>query len=159
MQMSSIPLTGAPQAAVPFAAKVGPAFPRFGFFAGRERRVVLLLAAIFIMSVLDLGLTIYMLSTVGMAEENPLARAVMQTGSPTLIALWKFATCIPAMYVLWRLRGHRAAELGSWAGTILLAVVMVKWNLYMGQSETIIACVDAFEAGVDARWVSPITTN
>ena len=97
----------------------------------RTRRVALLIVAIMIMSVGDLMLTLTYLRHLGMAESNPLARLVIDFRSPALLVVWKMATVIACVSILlWKSRS-RSAEIGAWAGTLILAALMLHWSSYV----------------------------
>jgi len=119
----------------------------------RIRCIACLLSAVLCMSLADLYLTLMMLRTVGLAEENPIARAIMQTGSPALVAAWKGATLAVAIGLLWALRRRASAEWGSWVAVLVLTGVMLHWVAYSAQSDTLIAAIGALETGMDHRWV------
>lgn len=121
---------------------------------GRVLRVVVLVIAITTLSLADLYITLSMLTSGGMAEENPIARAVIQSGSPALLTAWKLLTVAPAVFLFLVYRRRIAAETGAWIGTLLLAGVMVHWTLYIQQTDSISANLHLLQAGIDPRWVS-----
>ncbi|MBX3383219.1 MAG: hypothetical protein KF864_06890 [Phycisphaeraceae bacterium] len=99
------------------------------FFNPRHRplRVVCLLASVVVMSFTDLALTLNYATTVGMMEMNPLARAVMNTGSPASLTLWKACTAGLGVLVLFLLRRHPRGEVGSWVCFAIMAMLCVHW--------------------------------
>ncbi len=97
----------------------------------RTRRVVLLIAAIIMMSVGDLLLTLTYLRYLGMAESNPLARLVLDFRSPALLVVWKMATVVACTSILlWKSRAW-SAEVGAWIGAFILGALMVHWSAYV----------------------------
>ena len=60
-------------------------------FVHRPFRVVALSLAIAVMSSVDLYLTILYITHSGMNEVNPLARAMMEYQSPTILGIWNWA--------------------------------------------------------------------
>ncbi len=120
----------------------------------RCRRVALLAAAIIVMSVGDLVLTLTYLQSMGMAESNPLARLVIDMGSPELLVVWKMATVTACVSILlWKSRA-RSAEVGAWIGAIILCGLMVHWQNYV---RTAPASTPALADGThlpDERWTT-----
>jgi hypothetical protein len=114
----------------------------------------LLLCIVVALSLADLYMTLEMLTGVGFAEENPVARAIIALGSPALLAAWKLGTVGFAVWLFIKLRRHAAAEVGCWAGLLIMAGVMFHWHLYVGQTDTILESLPALEKGADARWVA-----
>lgn len=111
----------------------------------RARRVAFLVAVIALLSGVDLYLTVLYASTVGMPELNPLARGIMSSGSPAQLALWKVATvglCIGLL--LWTRRAV-AAELGAWAGVLVLGGLMWMWSAYATETERIATVAGAID--------------
>jgi hypothetical protein len=98
--------------------------------AHRSLRVVCLLAAVAVMSLTDLALTLNYATTVGMMEVNPIARAVMNTGSPMVLTLWKVCTAGLGVLVLFLLRRHQRAELGAWLCFGVMAWLCVHWQRF-----------------------------
>ncbi|MEQ8769065.1 MAG: DUF5658 family protein [Phycisphaerales bacterium] len=125
--------------------------------SSRPRRVLMLVGLIAVLSGIDLYLTLLYASTVGMAEANPLARALLQTGSPTDIALWKFATVGMCGGLLWLTRRARTAELGAWLGVAVLVWLMIHWCRFAQETHHMVTVAMAvnydWDASVDHRWV------
>ncbi len=132
----------------------------------RPRRVLLLVGVIAILSGIDLYLTLLYASTVGMAEANPLARALLHTGSPSDIALWKFATVGMCCGLLWLTRRARAAELGAWLAVAVLSWLMIHWCQFARETHHMVTVAMSvnyeWDASIDNRWVrfdAGTTTN
>ena len=98
--------------------------------SARARRVVLLLVAIAIMSMADLVMTIEYATSVGLFEGNPIARAVMAYGSTALLAFWKIASVSLCLWILYRTRFARSAELASWICVAALSWLSFCWCGY-----------------------------
>lgn len=92
--------------------------------------MVCLLAAVLVMSLLDLHHTLLYLQTVGMGEANPLARWVISHDSPFLLIGFKLATVVIASVILFALRRRAAAELGAVICVLVLVWLTVRWELY-----------------------------
>jgi hypothetical protein len=100
---------------------------------GRSRRVVLLLAAVALMSVADLALTLEYATSVGLFEGNPVARAVMSYNSASLLAAWKLSSVGVCLWILFRTRHTRSGEVGAWVCFGTLAWLTVCWTGYNSQ--------------------------
>ena len=120
----------------------------------RTRRVALLLLAIFIMSVGDLLLTLTYLKHLGMAESNPLARLVLDFGSPGLLVAWKMATVTACAGILLWKSTSRAAEIGAWTGTFILVALMMHWSTYVKIAPPVPPVETASLFAGDERWMT-----
>lgn len=96
----------------------------------RNVRVIALLTAIVLLSLGDLYMTLVHVRTVGMFEGNPLARTVMSLNSPALLSLWKLATIVATVGILFWVRRTRQAELGAWLCLIVLTWLTLRWAMY-----------------------------
>ncbi len=121
--------------------------------------MALLAAAIIVMSVGDLALTLTYLQSLGMAESNPLARAVIELGSPGLLILWKLATVTACVSILlWKSRA-RSAEVGAWVGTIVLCGLMLHWKNYVRTAPPVSPAVASGSFQPDERWTTLAPTR
>ena len=93
----------------------------------REGRVLGLLAAVAMISLADLYMTLTYATSVGMMEVNPLARLVMSFDSPALVVAWKVATAGLGIMILGCLRSRRIAEIGSWISFAAMVLLLVHW--------------------------------
>jgi len=118
--------------------KALPVEPRLNLVLGdRPRRVMMLLAAIVVLSLVDLLITIAHLRSVGMVEANPLAAYLIRTtGSWWALALYKSATVAVCVVLLHRARRHVQGEIASWLALVILVGVSVMWHCYMQESES-----------------------
>lgn len=102
----------------------------------RSERVMLLIAAIVMMCLGDLTMTMDHARTIGLFEANPLAREVMRSHSPEVLLTFKCASIILGCSLLGFLRKTRIAELGSWAALFAMTLLCIHWNGYsQGLSE------------------------
>lgn len=98
---------------------------------GRSRRVVILLVGIVVLSLADLIITMAHLTTIGMAEANPVARWVIEwTGSPISLVLFKFATVGICVILLYRVRDRVQGEIAAWLAVAILACMSIMWFSY-----------------------------
>lgn len=122
----------------------------------RPRRVVLLLAAIALMSVADLIMTVEYASSVGLFEGNPVARAVMSYGSTPLLACWKLASVGVCLWILFRTRRTGSGEFGAWVCVAALAWLSFRWTGYNAQMAEIAAAAPI--VGMDMPTDRPLVT-
>lgn len=104
---------------------------------GRRLRLTLLIAAIVVMSVVDLVCTLTYMRMVGMIELNPLARAMISIGQTRQLVMFKAFTVTFACGTIFLLRRHGRAELAAWAAAGALACLMLHWFHYNSIISTI----------------------
>lgn len=93
--------------------------------------MIVLLAAIVVLSIADLVITMTHLTTTGMAEANPLAVWLIETTqSPWSIMLLKALSVGTTVLVLYKLRQRVQGEIGSWCGVAILVMVSFFWHTY-----------------------------
>jgi len=103
------------------------------FVFQRPGRISLLMLFVAFASIADLLMTLTYATTIGMMEMNPLARMVMNSGSPLLIVLWKALTAGAGIAILIWLRRSLFAEIGSWLIAFVMLGLTVHWMLYNHQ--------------------------
>lgn len=121
---------------------------------GRSARVVALSLVVLVLSLADLALTLTFLTSVGMAEENPIARLVIGTGSAWVVVAFKMGLSLTACGIFWLARGKVSGEVGAWAGVLLMAWLMVRWQAYIEHSHHFTGVLVGQEHPTDARWVA-----
>jgi hypothetical protein len=99
----------------------------------RAQRVTLLLFATVLMGLADLSLTLTFITTSGMIEANPVARLVMQLNHPGYIILWKLATMLVGIGVLYWARRSRGAEIGTWVCCVVMTALSFHWLTFTGE--------------------------
>ncbi len=119
----------------------------------RGCRVVLLLVATAIICVFDLLLTLTFLTNTGMVEANPIARSVMEHGSPLFIILWKLATMTLGLGILYWARRTRGAEIAAWLVLVIMAAVGIHWLSYSGAVVDMDVDYGLLSSADDPRWV------
>jgi len=119
----------------------------------RSFRVVALVVAIAAMSAADLYLTLLYVTHTGMNEMNPLARAIMAYQSPGVLAAWKGGTVLICAGILLVIRKQQSAEIGAWAGCLVLGWLMSHWVVFINEtSEMNIEIAQAISES-DPTWV------
>ncbi len=103
--------------------------PKFGHWFNRSRRVLLTLAAVWVIAVFDLGYTLAESGTADFTELNPVA-AKLLNGPPTAVIAYKFALLSVGTLILLALRRHAIAELACWFLFVAELYVAVRWYGY-----------------------------
>jgi uncharacterized membrane protein len=120
---------------------------------GRARRVCLGLYILWGLNVVDLALTLALMTTTGMLETNPLARALVHAGgSAFLLAAWKFLCITLATVILAALRRRWTAEAGTWFCVAALAITTISWIQYLHCDEVQLLTASSISE-TPAEWV------
>ena len=120
----------------------------------RSRRVLALLACVIVLSAADLYLTTAHLNSAGMAEGNPIARAIIAVNSPALLALWKVATVGLGVWILFAARRSRSGEAGAWLCFGVLCWLMMRWMAYSDEVVALTAHMAHLPELSGGRWVA-----
>jgi uncharacterized Tic20 family protein len=103
----------------------------------RVRRVLVLLAAVVVLSLADLVVTIGHLQTVGLIEANPIAAWLIRTTeSPWVLSAYKCLTVGVCIALLYRLRRHRECEIAAWCAVGILVGMSIMWHSYSREMES-----------------------
>lgn len=114
----------------PGASIDSPSVYRQKMLAWRDARILCLLLATIAMSLADLAMTLIHATSIGMQEENPIARLLMRYGGICSICIWKAGTVAIGVFILWRVRRTLAAEVGAWLCFFVLAGLSLHWVRY-----------------------------
>ncbi|MGD8453136.1 MAG: DUF5658 family protein [Phycisphaerae bacterium] len=95
----------------------------------RAQRVLLVLLAVWILNVFDLGFTLHQARTLHFIELNPLA-AKLLNHPPLVLFAYKFSLLGLGTAILAWLRRHAIAELGCWLLLASYLYVAVRWHVY-----------------------------
>jgi len=93
----------------------------------RSHRVILLVAAIWMLNAFDLTLTVLSHQQGVLDEQNPVARHMLQYGVLS-VALYKVGLVLIGTYPLLRFRTARITELGTLVIVIAYATLAVRWS-------------------------------
>lgn len=115
------------------AASTARGFYRHRPISWREARFACILLAVVLMSLADLSMTLIHATTIGMQEENPIARVLMRHGGICSLCIWKGGTVAIGVFILWRVRRHACAEVGAWICFAILAALCFHWARYNSQ--------------------------
>ncbi|MBK9119156.1 MAG: hypothetical protein IPM18_06080 [Phycisphaerales bacterium] len=119
------PVPGAPAAGSPLT---GSHASRFRWL-NRSRRILLLLSAIWVISIFDLAFTLNEYGTEKFVELNPVADRVL-AGPVHHVMLYKFGLLGVGTLILLALRRHTVAELACWFLFTFKVYVGVRWFAY-----------------------------
>lgn len=142
--------------ATPAAASVSSIAPSYRNIplSWRDARISCILLAILAMSLADLSMTLIHATSIGMQEENPIARLLMRYGGICSICIWKGGTVAIGTFILWRIRHHRCAEVGAWLCFAILAALCFHWASYNAQLSSYTSEVLSLEkADHSSEWV------
>ena len=116
--------------------------------------MLMLAGVIAVMSAADLYITALYLGTIGMAEENPLARMIMSQGSIGYLSAWKLLTVLPTLMLMVAYRRRLAMELLGWIACAVLVGVMVRWVQYASETDVLLIALQSMPDCGDPRWVT-----
>lgn len=120
----------------------------------RGRRVTILLAAILLLSIGDLYMTLTHLTTSGMLEANPIARLIMAYNSPALLAVWKMSSVGLAVAILFWARHRGRTEIATWFCFLVLTWLTCRWVVYNDQISTLAEIPSAVAGRPNTEWVA-----
>lgn len=106
-----------------------PARPTFGTWFNRSRRVLLTLAAVWVVAIFDLGYTLAESGSGDFVEANPFAARLLAQPTHVIVA-YKFGLLGLGTTILLALRRHAVAELGCWFLFVLKVYVALRWYSY-----------------------------
>ena len=120
----------------------------------RSIRVTVLLAAVLVMSVADLLLTLIYVTQAGLLESNPLARMVMRDSGVEGVVIWKLLTVGLASFIFYMARKRLSGELGLIVSCAVLGWLMFHWTTYIDEVHTITPVLNAEMCPDTVGWVS-----
>jgi hypothetical protein len=98
--------------------------------SARPARISAMLVAIIAMSLADLYMTLAHVLHFGMIEANPIARRIMETGSPAELIIWKLTTVLLAVGIFFAFRRQRTGEIGALACLVVMTWLTAHWFNY-----------------------------
>lgn len=120
----------------------------------RSIRVTVLLAAVLVMSMADLLLTLIYVTQAGLLESNPLARMVMRDSGVEGVVIWKLLTVGLATFIFYMARKRLSGELGLVVSCAVLGWLMIHWTTYIDEVHTITPVLNAEMCADSVGWVS-----
>ena len=124
--------------------------------AHRPFRVIALLVIVVLLSLTDLYMTLLHLLSFGMLEANPVARWIMEYGSPAALIIWKLITVGIAVGILFWARRRRAAEWGAAICCFVLLALTAQWISYNLRVSDATADLHAAAKAGEGRWVTMV---
>lgn len=100
-----------------------------GRWLNRPRRVLLALAAVWVVAVFDLGFTLCEWGTMSFVEVNPIAARLLN-GPVQTVVTFKFGLLGIGTLILLGLRRHFVAELGCWFLFASKVYLAIRWYIY-----------------------------
>jgi hypothetical protein len=100
--------------------------------AARSHRVICIVLGIWLLNGFDLTFTILTFEQGMLHEENPVARYILQYGTPSVV-LFKIGLVLIGSYPLLRFRQKRVAELGAFTILAAYALLSVHWSFCFEQ--------------------------
>jgi hypothetical protein len=132
---------------------LGEQFRRAADPRSRTVRMVLLLATLVGLSLADLHLTLMYVTSVGMLESNPIARAVMGLGCADILSLWKMGCVALACAIFYAARSSRWAEPAAWFCVLLLVWLTFRWAAYIAEMDSLTSALAMMQETGDPKWV------
>ncbi len=108
---------------------MGPLRLYFGENA-RSRRHAELIGILWILSLADLGFTLWAHFFTPFHEVNPLARLFLAHNLIPGLILFKLVVTTIGAQIFWRLRQHRRAETALWGIVIVYVFLTIRWSSY-----------------------------
>ncbi len=110
---------------LPMAPKITSVWQRT-----RPTRVVFLLAIVWLLSLADLGFTLWAHRWTPFVESNPLAAKLLAAGMTASVVLLKLTTTLIATHLFWQVRRFPRAEAALWFIIVALTGLAILWNQY-----------------------------
>lgn len=98
--------------------------------SSRHERVTLIILACTLMGLTDLLCTLAYVGGIGMIEQNPLARAIIERGGAGWLIVFKLLTMSVMGGCIYLSRRHAKGELCAWGCCVLLTALMAHWTHY-----------------------------
>ena len=95
----------------------------------RSRRVLLLLGAVWVLNLFDLGYTVLESTRGSFIEMNPIAAPLLTAPTYGLV-LYKAGLVLTSSTILLALRRHRLVEMSCWFLLVAYLYVAVRWVVY-----------------------------
>lgn len=124
-------------ASVPFMrihGHIGRAWARLTT-AHRQRRILELIALLWLFGTVDLILTLWAQRFTLFHEMNPIARAMLDGGRTHAIVLFKFGLLATGSAAFWVARHRRCAEGALWALAMAYVLLMFRWSAYTANAD------------------------
>ncbi len=112
-----------------------------------------MLGVILVLSIADLVLTLTYVMEIGLIEDNPIARLVLQTGGPVLLVVAKLSSVGFTIGVLFWARKRGIAEVAAVIGAVVMIWVTGRWVGYIEASVHLTATIEEMEHHSQGAWM------
>jgi hypothetical protein len=107
-----------------------PSLPT-GWAAGfRARRVIQGISILWLLSLSDLGFTLWAHSFTPFTELNPIAAALLDQGALGVLVTMKVGLTFLGASIFWHLRGYGRAEIAMWLVVLAYVLLTIRWSSY-----------------------------
>jgi hypothetical protein len=130
---------GSSVAVAPWTGRVRGLWVRFTA-AHRQRRILGLIALLWMFGAIDLVLTLWADRFTIFYEANPIARAMLAKGMIKSVVLLKLVTLAVASALFWSTRRRRWTEGALWALACAYVVLMFQWSAYTANADELMHC-------------------
>lgn len=113
-----------------------------------------MLAVIVALSLIDLLLTLIYVTEIGLIEDNPVARLIMQVGGAPLLVVAKIASVGFCSGILFWARRRGIAEVAAAFGMLVLVWLTIRWLGYMHVFSNVVASLEELEHHGQGAWVT-----
>ena len=96
----------------------------------RTRRIGELIGIVWMLSLADLGFTLWASIFTPFTELNPIAALFLQHNMVISLVLMKVLLTTIGATVFWRLRKHGQAELALWLMVVVYVALTIRWAAY-----------------------------
>ena len=97
--------------------------------ASRSRRILILLAGVWMLNAFDLGFTLLAHMQGALLELNPIANRLLSYGTEAVIA-YKLVVVLFGTSLLWWTRHHRVTEMGTWLVLLAYVALALRWQYF-----------------------------
>ena len=105
--------------------------PSFVFIdSNRPRRMLVLMAALWLLSLADLAFTIWAHLCTPLYEANPIANTLLQHNDLGGLIAFKAATNLLGCWLLWQARDNARAEVALWGLVGVFILLLFRWSAY-----------------------------
>ncbi len=122
----------------------------------RERRMLWLLAVIWVLSGFDLGFTLVARSLGMLDELNPVAAFLIDLHSDRAMVVYKLLLMAAGTILLWRYRHHSAAEWSTWLVALAYVALALRWQAWYYDDELPYALMSSRHVTAEFRTISRV---
>ena len=108
---------------------MGP-IPVYQLGRHRQRRVAELIGIVWLLSILDLVLTLWAHLFTPFHELNPVANYMLAQNLLLSLVLFKLVVTAIGTQIFWRLRDHGRTEIALWGLVGVYVLLAVRWSTY-----------------------------